>query len=572
MQCDDCHRDQACIHIKGIGPNGLEIEMKLCAECARKRMMHPDAKDPMQAELQKLLLSSKGELAKLLEQHLGKKVEEMFGLRSTGHVCAQCGVAWDAIAENGLLGCPGCLESFRKELLQQLKAKANSVCQVERLLDVSEDGQAEDAALAPLASQSRQLEQQMAEAAAAERFEEAAEIKNRLEKLRMASRRAVRRLPPTKWGEDSVELFLDADQALRQLPSWLPPEAAMNEGSPLIRLGTAFGLRRNLNGYPLPPSTGHEERLAAAGWKILDLLKTRRLTADLTPFDLETTVSEEGSLAFRPCCWLGWMGEEFALRSGQPRWMLSGAKGRLVVRVNDLNHLELDLWAGDADRMDAMTTILQFARDIDREADWARFRDFGFLTHEVNGLGAGVRPRMALHLPGLALMGQLPQAKAACREFDAELKEWISSASNDTNLFWLERQPGLDVPVLEQLMCLEQVSLKLERVELQCRENLATQWDRKLKLVDAVGRAYGLAREVRLTDIQEARRMLSMLWLGIECGMLPALDRAQVIREIGYFAGRQKPGQEDGQKEGVSLGAASVDAMRLNRLVRRSGN
>ena len=62
--------------------------------------------------------------------------------------------------------------------------------------------------------------------------------------------------------------------------------------------------------------------------------------------------------------------------------------------------------------------------------------------------------------------------------------------------------------------------------------------------------------------------MLSMIWLGIEFGMLPAVSRDQVIREVGYFAERRKPEKEDGREDEMTLTASSVDAMKLNRLVR----
>ena len=54
----------------------------------------------------------------------------------------------------------------------------------------------------------------------------------------------------------------------------------------------------------------------------------------------------------------------------------------------------------------------------------------------------------------------------------------------------------------------------------------------RIRVCDAVGRAVGTVRGMSLINFEEAESILSMLWLGIELGMLPWLDMGHILQKV----------------------------------------
>lgn len=534
MLCDDCHKEQACVHIQGLGPEGVEINLNLCANCARNRLLHPGEDESAISEmLKKVIESSKGELMKLLQEKLGEKKEAP---EQTEKCCRYCHTTLSAIDKCHKFGCVKCAESLQEEISRLFCLDDGWNCDPDFLLAFGEGDLVDNFYRTRLITRIQEMEHELCAAAEAERYEEAAKIKAELEKLRNLTSEP--EAEKSKWGKDDSESLFDSFILKKRLPVWLPlAEQKLTENMPLIRLGTVFSFRRNLAGFPLTPFR-NRQMAQETGQKIIEILKNASLTAGLTGVEVEK-LSNSGEL-FNPtadCLSLGWFKRNFLARH-YPRWFFVGDDGHLLVRVNDNDHLELDLWAHTGEVPEAMAAILNFAREIDGAAGWTRTEKFGYLSRDIEMTGTGVKPRVIMHLPGLVLTGQISQVKRSTLEFGVKMTELRGEGDNDCNLFVLEAPLCLRYPLDQMISRLEEPVMRVERAELRCREVLRTNAERNLKMVDAVARAYGLAREVRLLETQEARKMLSMLWLGYELGMLPAINFAKLLRLVGFFAAK----------------------------------
>ncbi len=109
MLCDDCHKNEATIHITQISPEG-KIEKNLCEECAARYgdFPQPDAKNFTVNDFLKGIFGKppKAEPA----------VEPMSGL-----VCPNCGMTFEDFAHTGKIGCSVCYDTFREQLTPLLK-------------------------------------------------------------------------------------------------------------------------------------------------------------------------------------------------------------------------------------------------------------------------------------------------------------------------------------------------------------------------------------------------------------------------------------------------------------------
>ena len=109
MLCDDCHQNEACIHITQISPEG-KLDKNLCEECAAKYrnfMAQPDAKNFTVNDF--------------LKGIFGKPQEEKEVRAAVGLVCPNCGMTYQDFAHTGKIGCSVCYDTFRAQLAPLLK-------------------------------------------------------------------------------------------------------------------------------------------------------------------------------------------------------------------------------------------------------------------------------------------------------------------------------------------------------------------------------------------------------------------------------------------------------------------
>ena len=159
MLCEKCGKNIATTHICSV-IGGVKTEKYLCADCAANEGV-TDFKDLT----------------------LGGMLSSMFGdflplNSSTKEVaCECCGSTFSDIAKRGKAGCPQCYKTFYSELLPYIKRVHGSVKHIGKTQNTtqSETQKAEDTVSS--------LKEQLAKLVKEERFEEAAELRDRIRKM-----------------------------------------------------------------------------------------------------------------------------------------------------------------------------------------------------------------------------------------------------------------------------------------------------------------------------------------------------------------------------------------------------
>ncbi len=105
MLCDDCKKNEACVHIVQISPEG-KIDKNLCESCAAKYgnlMLQPEKNVSVNDFLKGIF--SNGQHA---EETDSREVQEM--------VCPHCGMSYSDFLHTGKIGCSVCYQTFRHQL------------------------------------------------------------------------------------------------------------------------------------------------------------------------------------------------------------------------------------------------------------------------------------------------------------------------------------------------------------------------------------------------------------------------------------------------------------------------
>ncbi len=156
MLCQKCGQNTATTHIKTV-INGTVSELNLCGYCAAKEGYTG---------------FSKGSISNMLATMLGQTMQ--MGEKVPSKSCSCCGLSFSEIAETGKVGCANCYIEFKNELKPYLKRIHGSVRHNGKIagtkqLTVQSEGNRLDS-----------LKAELARLVAAEKYEEAAVIRDRI--------------------------------------------------------------------------------------------------------------------------------------------------------------------------------------------------------------------------------------------------------------------------------------------------------------------------------------------------------------------------------------------------------
>jgi protein arginine kinase activator len=173
--CDQCGESPAVVHMKEI-ENDKVTHLDLCRSCAEKRGYS--------------VSSAEGSDLQNLAHKLVTMAQDVTGGRDAeGIRCASCGLFYTEFTQVGRLGCPDCYEAFAAQLEPLLRKAHGSATHRGRQPQETQSVREERREI-------RRLRAEMDRAIRREEFEEAAELRDRIEKLETAVRDRVRREDP----------------------------------------------------------------------------------------------------------------------------------------------------------------------------------------------------------------------------------------------------------------------------------------------------------------------------------------------------------------------------------------
>ncbi len=159
MLCQKCGKNTATTHIKTV-INGKVTEQSLCGYCAAKSGYSG---------------FTGGSFSNILASMLGSSLS--IGAEDYGAKCECCGATFADIAETGKVGCANCYKEFENELLPYLKRIHGSVKHTGKIAG------AHQLIVTGNKDALSELKTKLASLVAAERYEEAAKVRDEIKKM-----------------------------------------------------------------------------------------------------------------------------------------------------------------------------------------------------------------------------------------------------------------------------------------------------------------------------------------------------------------------------------------------------
>ncbi len=229
------------------------------------------------------------------------------------------------------------------------------------------------------------------------------------------------------------------------------------------------------------------------------------------------------------------------------------------VMINEEDHLRLQVLRSGLQLKKAWAAIDSLDTELEERLDYAFSPTLGYLTACPTNLGTGMRASAMMHLPALVISGQMERVVRAVNQLGLVVRGLFGEGSDASgSIFQISNQTTLGESEEQILQRLGSVLNTINEHELNARAKLL-ETDAH-KLLDKIGRAYGILQHSHLLSSSEAMNLLSLLRLGIDLGVFPAVARAVIDRLLiecqpGHLQhaakGMFEPGQRDVLRAGL---------------------
>lgn len=215
--------------------------------------------------------------------------------------------------------------------------------------------------------------------------------------------------------------------------------------------------------------------------------------------------------------------------SSEPRGLaVAGPDGSIAIMVNEEDHLRLQVMRGGFNLDAAWRAVDELDDRLESGLDFAYSTRFGYLTACPTNVGCACRMSVMVHLPGLALMGELERVRRSARDMALAVRGYYGEGSEAVGeLFQISNQTTLGKSEADILRELEQEIIPdVIRAERTARQQLLER--RRRHVEDQVYRALATLQSARLLAPDEAISLLSRVRLGVLSGLLAGVDERAV--------------------------------------------
>jgi protein arginine kinase len=225
----------------------------------------------------------------------------------------------------------------------------------------------------------------------------------------------------------------------------------------------------------------------------------------------------------------------------------------LSVMMNEEDHLRIQVLRSGFQLKKAWNTINDFDSAIEEQLDFAFSPTLGYLTACPTNLGTGMRGSAMMHLPALVISNQMEKVVRAVNQLGMVVRGLFGEGSDASgSIFQISNQTTLGESENEIIKRLGSVLQSIVEHEMNAREKLL-ETDAG-KLLDKIGRAYGILQNCHLLSSSEAMNLLSLIRLGIDLGAFPdgnrsIIDRLFIEAQPGHLQHAQKGEFEPGQRD-----------------------
>jgi len=294
------------------------------------------------------------------------------------------------------------------------------------------------------------------------------------------------------------------------------------KGAPVV-LSTRLRLARNLADTPFPGRASLSQRsdtMTKCADQIANLAQMKQGAffeiSELS--DLEKQVLVERHLISRELC-------EAETGSG----VFINKDQTCSVMINEEDHLRIQFLKTGFNLRSVWKQIDRFDSNLEGGLDVAFSHELGYLTACPTNLGTALRASVMMHLPGLVISDHMEKVICAVNQLGITVRGLYGEGSDATgHVFQISNQQTLGETEEQITSRLGNVFKSIIDHEINARFKYLE--ENRARLLDQIGRAFGVLQNAHLLNSNEALNLLSLMRLAVDFGMLPEDNRSDIDR------------------------------------------
>ena len=318
------------------------------------------------------------------------------------------------------------------------------------------------------------------------------------------------------------EKYSDTVDSLLDLPvNFLDDSAG---GSPVV-ISSRIRLARNLREFNFPPAISADDAQTVSKVLMQALEHSKIAGPRSRKFFIEELDDLDREILFERHL----VSRELLSNSKHPAVYVSGDES-LSAMVNEEDHLRMQVILPGLQLPRAWQEINALDDQLSCELDFAYDGLLGYLTSCPSNLGTGLRVSVMLHLPALTMENNIKPLERALSKRGLTVRGMFGEGSENLgNFYQISNQSTLGESEMQIIERLSRVIDEVVSHEESSRNRLLEQ-DRN-RLLDFVGRSFGLLRHSYMLSSQEAFNSLSGIRLGVDMHMFNTLNR-RVVNDL----------------------------------------
>lgn len=207
-------------------------------------------------------------------------------------------------------------------------------------------------------------------------------------------------------------------------------------------------------------------------------------------------------------------------------FMISKDKN-ITIMINEEDHLRIQVLNSGLSLEECLKTANMIDDILEENLDYAFDKDLGYITSCPTNLGTGLRASTMLHLPALAMTNQLEKLLLAISQIGVAVRGVYGEGTKSMgNLYQISNQGTLGAQEETLVERIKQITMQLVEKENSTRAHLLN--NNRISIENEVYRAYGILKNARIIDTQEAMKLLSVVKMGIEMGILEGMNNKYI--------------------------------------------
>lgn len=206
--------------------------------------------------------------------------------------------------------------------------------------------------------------------------------------------------------------------------------------------------------------------------------------------------------------------------------ILLNADEDICVMINEEDHVRIQAMNPGLELEKTLKTAEDIDNKIAEKVEYAYSDLYGYLTTCPTNVGTGLRASVMLHLPALRITGRIGRVLDVVNKVNLDVRGVYGEGTEAIgDMYQVSNKVSLGVTNQEIISSVKSIVNKIIEQERNAREYLMT---RGIDFEDRVCRDYGILTSARKLSYDECAKLVSMVKLGVDLGIIKEIDSRKV--------------------------------------------